>query len=187
MPMFALVASSILAGAAVQAGAADPIAQTAPGWSHCVDPRESDRTCQSITSFQPTGDHTYIAHNVSAIPLTDYFVEYDEQIAVVDGQICTPISLSLMLNLRFRRGDRYLTGSEAAEAERTFRKPFAGVGNVGTCVTIAGEGNDLLATIQVIGQPKPGYHVSIRSYQKPLRWIHADDGYSVRTRSTLTN
>lgn len=185
MSAIAFAAFLTFAGAAAQVGATDPYAATAPGWSHCFTPNVAEKTCQSIVTYQPAGNHTYDSHVVSALSLTDFIVEYDERFTVVDGEVCSPVTWTRHSNVRYRRGERYLEGPEAAAAQQAYRARYTGAGDVQLCGTISGEGNDLVATVKAMGEPSRGYRVLIRTIEVPLRWIHEDDGYTVAAWSAV--
>jgi hypothetical protein len=183
--MFATVL--FMASSAFTAGPVlpDPYVATAPGWMLCMEPDETGLTCSNLSSFEKLGEGRYRSHTVSSWTGTDYIVEYDQDIAIVGGKDCSPLKATSYQNLRFRRGERYLAGRELAEADSRYRRELASAGSLLGCASISGDANNLTVRVEVSGEPKPGYYVILRSLEYPLKWVHVDDGYKIRTWSAL--
>jgi hypothetical protein len=176
---------SATAGMMAATPISDPYAVTAPGWMLCTEPDDVDRTCSNLASFEKTGDHSYRSHVVTNWTGTDYLFEYDQDVRVIDGKDCSPAKEASYENIRFRRGERILQGKEFAEAQARMRRELVGAGSVQGCASISGEANELTLNVEIVGEPKPGYYVILRSIQHPLKWVHLEDGYRVRTWSAL--
>lgn len=185
MPSILLAAPLLLNAAAMQSFAGDPFAATAPGWAHCFEPRESDKTCESIVSYRALGNGAYETHAISGLDHSDTLVEFDQRISFGAGKTCEFLSRSNLLNVRFRKGERYLDGREALVAGQKLDEFYKGIKRVRSCTVISGVSPDLTASTEVSGELRPGYYFVLRKIEKHLRWIHVDDGFTVRSGNPL--
>ena len=179
------LAASLSLLAAVPAGAdpVDPFSNAAPDWIVCFEPRLSDKTCSAISRVEKIGPGRYRDRSNSYVAENQIIIERVDEFTVVDGQTCEKSGNQASYQAAtFRRPDRLMDVAEQAAARRKlieFSKRVVG-SNMTTCMTYFESEDRYKVHVEYLGQPTANGRVLFRSFDIEMRWLHEDEGYTLR-------
>ena len=165
----------ILLATGVSTSQGQPLAKADAGFVQCYEPDDSKRTCQSIASYQKTGDGRWDNVAVVLIPAAQAItLQTVTPVRVRGSAVCGFIRSEDIRKGTLRVSGRRLSDEQAAPILGKIAASLASLTAKEICTTyVAGE-TDWIAKAQVTGgAPVP---------DQRMRWIRPADGYQVASR-----
>ena len=150
-----------------------PLAKAEAGFMQCYQPDQTAKTCQSIASYKPNGDGTWVNTAVVALsPRQPITLETTTPVHLnAEGAICGQIRRDDVMKGKLAYAGQQLPDDKAAPILARIADGMAPMMGKEICTTYLADGAGMIAKVTIDGQSAP------MPDQKVI-WIRPEDGYT---------
>ncbi len=168
MMIILLAASAASAGVV---GSANPVARAQSGDVQCYRPDTTNKTCQSIASYQQTGPGTYDNKALVAVS-NEATLETHTPVVIRGDAVCGYVRAQDMMAGTLRLRGSLVAPDAARPVLQRIAHSVAQFADKEICTRYEPSGGDLTAKVSIAGVYRPDQDVRVK-------WIRPSDGYSV--------
>jgi hypothetical protein len=157
--------------------AADPLAPARAGMLQCYGPDAAKKSCTALAGYARNGtgftNRAEVRLSLDANPLIT--LTTTTQVRIERGMICGKVAQADLDSAEPRLNHVAMEGEQRAQVLKGVSAAYTGAGILGheVCTRYVPEGDTLSAQVQVDGVPRP-------QFTQRVRWVKADEGYTVQ-------